>query len=221
MSFQNKYLKYKNKFVQKGGAQYLSYRQELINASIKLVNASAKGDDDKVRDLLLQPDVISSLNIPSVYFPNNTALIFASINRHVSVIDTLIQAGADVNIKNWHGDTALVIASDKGHETIANSLIRAGASLDLQNNVGDTALMRASGRGHVAIVKSLLIGGASLAVRNNAGKTALMMAQDNNRDNIVKLIKEWPLTMRFAVLDESKVSDPGIKMDLIEYLGPE
>ena len=56
-----------------------------------------------------------------------TALIRASANGDLEVVQELIKAGADVNTKNNNGQTALMIASANGHLEIANALKEAGA----------------------------------------------------------------------------------------------
>jgi ankyrin repeat protein len=82
---------------------------------------------------------------------NESALMLATDNPQVSVVDALISRGADLNSKNRQGYTALHLAvlkiddysrySDVGDKAmiIATRLIKAGAKLKLTNNSGDSA----------------------------------------------------------------------------------
>ena len=44
----------------------------------------------------------------------STALIVASGEGHVDVVDCLLSLGADTEVKDWEGTTALMVASGKG-----------------------------------------------------------------------------------------------------------
>src|SRR5208283_21941 len=46
----------------------------------------------------------------------DTALILASIKNHKNIVELLIKAGADLNLKNNNGNTALICASIKNHK---------------------------------------------------------------------------------------------------------
>ena len=80
-----------------------------------------------------------------------TALIWASSDGHGTIVDSLIRAGASVDIQSEGGWTALIWASRNGHGSIFDSLIRAGASVDIQDMYGNTALIWASSDGHGSI----------------------------------------------------------------------
>jgi len=56
-----------------------------------------------------------------------TALICASEYGHTEIVKLLIEAGADVNARQWDDATALTYASREGHTEIVNLLIKAGA----------------------------------------------------------------------------------------------
>ena len=88
-------------------------------------------------------------------------LIGASLHGRLNVIESLIQAGADINKAKNNGYTALMVASEKGHAAIVEALIQAGADIDKAANNGYTALMFAHHAGHSAIVKLLLDAGAT------------------------------------------------------------
>jgi len=59
---------------------------------------------------------------------------------HLDVVNKLIAAKIDVNIKDDQEDTALHIASMWGSLPIIEALVAAGADVHAKNNVGKTAL---------------------------------------------------------------------------------
>ena len=67
-------------------------------------------------------------------------LIDAARNGPSNVIQYLIKAGADINIKTRFGHTALHLAAYYGHEQIVKMLLDAGSDINAKNNVGQTAL---------------------------------------------------------------------------------
>ena len=52
-----------------------------------------------------------------------TALIKAACNGHDKCVDTLIRAGADVDIQTKYGRTALIVAAEWGHDKCVDMLI--------------------------------------------------------------------------------------------------
>src|ERR1019366_2622233 len=74
-----------------------------------------------------------------------TALMAASQNGHLEVVQALLAAKADANAKSRDdGTTALIIASQKGHVKIVQALLAAGADVNATERKGTTALMAAS-----------------------------------------------------------------------------
>ena len=71
-----------------------------------------------------------------------TALLLASLNRRLDVLQALLARGADVNAKdNGSGLTALMSASAKGYLDVVQTLIAKGADVNAKDNSGLTALM--------------------------------------------------------------------------------
>lgn len=60
----------------------------------------------------------------------------ASAHGHMEVVDTLIQAGTIMNLKNNNGQTALAIAVINQHLKIVNKLLLAGADPTIKDEVG-------------------------------------------------------------------------------------
>jgi ankyrin repeat protein len=67
-----------------------------------LIDASKEGDIEKVTELLKKDNV--NLKNKS----GNTALILASKNNYIAIVDLLLKAGAKVDKQNKNGYTALM-----------------------------------------------------------------------------------------------------------------
>jgi len=69
----------------------------------------------------------------------NSALMDAAAEGALDILEDLINAGADLNIKSKSGQTALILAVGQQNEEIAARLIKAGASIDEEDNLGMSA----------------------------------------------------------------------------------
>ena len=90
----------------------------------------------------------------------------------------LIDAGADVNIKNDDGGTALINAMwcDRAIYTV-RMLIDAGADVNIKSNGGWTALICAvCYNRQIYTVKMLIDAGADINIKGNYGRSALIYA---------------------------------------------
>lgn len=74
----------------------------------------------------------------------STPLITAATFGKTAVALALIEAGADVNLKNNDGSTALITAAFFCRTEIVEALLRNGADKSLTNNAGSTALQSVS-----------------------------------------------------------------------------
>jgi len=68
--------------------------------------------------------------------------------------------GADINIRNDHGNTALMYAAEYGHPEIIRLLLNAGADMKPRDRDNETALIIAQRRGRDEIVRLLREAGA-------------------------------------------------------------
>jgi hypothetical protein len=97
--------------------------------------------------------------------------------NQVQAVRVLIQAGADINIRDHRLDNPFLYAGAEGLLDILKLTIEAKADTKLTNRYGGTALIPACERGHVEIVKELL-DHTDVDVNhiNNLGWTALLEA---------------------------------------------
>jgi ankyrin repeat protein len=118
----------------------------------------------------------------------------------VDALQRLLDAGADIDARDSHGQTALMIAAVEGRRQTVEWLVAHRASLDRTAKYGLSALMLAVVNGHADIVRALTDAGASLDLRGTgahgfAGKTALDLALARNDGPVVETLRSrgaWP-----------------------------
>jgi len=95
-----------------------------------------------------------------VYLANNldiqnengiTALMFASRNGNIEMVNKLINFGANLDIQNHRGETALMDAILNGHAQIMLDLIRSGANVNIVSNNNMTAIDHYNQTNYIAI----------------------------------------------------------------------
>ena len=141
----------------------------------------------------------------------NELLFFASRTGNTEQARLLIDAGADVNIKDENDVTALMNAVSRGHTEIVRLLIQRGANVYSRNKNGDTAytlarkyrrrqilkllteytaLIKASINVDISRVRSLIESGANLNTRDERGQTALIKASIYGHKDITRMLIE-------------------------------
>jgi|SaaInlStandDraft_5_1057022.scaffolds.fasta_scaffold08880_5 ankyrin repeat protein len=169
-----------------------------------LMGAINYGEEEVIEILLAYDEegVRVDVNARNNY-DGETALIRAVEYGNSEIVATLVEAGADMNIRDNYGNTPLIRASMIGEEYILEVLLDLGADVNAQSNAGDTALIMASRRGHYDIVEMLLASeeeeeedgttlnifyGTDINATNNAEETAIMVARENSHEEIVELL---------------------------------
>ena len=105
----------------------------------------------------IQELIRSNGNLNAQDAEGNTVLLLAARGGHLEIAQTLIDAGADVNLPNEHGNTALLLAASRRDPLrLINLLIDAGADVNHPNEGGNTALTLGSiAWGHLEVTFEL------------------------------------------------------------------
>ncbi|KAK4694568.1 hypothetical protein P7C71_g3031, partial [Lecanoromycetidae sp. Uapishka_2] len=109
---------------------------------------------------------------------NETALFLAAERRHTAVVRTLLDAGANPNLRTTDGETAMHAAAKARHGdgNIVRLLHKSNAHLDTTNRRRETPLIVAVKEGNNATLKALLDLGADPNLQDDEGKTAMHWA---------------------------------------------
>ena len=106
----------------------------------------------------------------------NSALMKAAREGNLQIVSDLIDAGADIHLKNVDGNTALWLACFSEDLNVVKLLISKGIEIDTINVNGVTSLMYAASSGKEEMVTLLIDAGADVRIENPDGFTALDLA---------------------------------------------
>jgi ankyrin repeat protein len=147
--------------------------------SIPLVLAAESGSIESVK---LHIAAGTDLNIN---YGGSNALYEAVLEGRNEIVELLIEAGANVNLKHGiHGDTPLYPAAIKGRKKICELLIAKGADVNAKRDNGRNPLHIAAFWGHTEVVKLLIAKGANINEKDNWDETPLDLAIDE--ENFLK-----------------------------------
>ena len=119
-----------------------------------LCEAARIGDVAAVKAALAQTPTI----VDSRYskWGKATALMLASAQGHVPVVELLLQRGAKVDRLDAKGRSALMLAAEKGRADVVQLLLKAGADVSLGDHADKHAIIYAAESGHALVVQELL-----------------------------------------------------------------
>ncbi len=144
----------------------------------------------------------------------NQDLIGAARKGDTAAVQSLLEAGADVNAKNKDGSTALMKAVR--HTDTIRALLAGGSDVDAKSNYGDTALLEAANIGHTDTVRALLQAGADVNAKDKDGYTALTLAAWKGHTDVVKLLENSIGKRRQTQTMEAAKEEDGTLKQLME-----
>lgn len=164
---------------------------EHAQPAILLAASTAEDDAEGVRLLLKRKHKVDARGLL-----DRTALMAAALAGHQAVAEVLLDAGAQMALRDRNGTNALMEAARSGSVAIIQSLGRRKVDPDLVDSLGRTALMIACGSraGGEDAVRALLDIGADRALIAGDGRRAVDFAA---------AIGRWPIV---AMLD------PGVEL---------
>lgn len=134
----------------------------------------------------------SDLDINHKDRKGRTALSSACLARGDSerLVQILLDAGADIQIKGRYGVSALQIAASTGHEKIVRMLLEAGADVNAEGGYYDNALIAALIEGHDKVIQLLVEAGADPQARIARYQNALIIASAWGREEVVQELRK-------------------------------
>jgi ankyrin repeat protein len=139
---------------------------------LSLIQASAAGNDSKVRQLIHEAAWHSQMDRDALR--QSLQRVSARGNRNRELARFLIEKGADVNPRHDHEPSALFKAAEGGHEEMVKLLLKHNADTEAKDRDGRTALFKPALRGSISTVEALLAGGANANARDKEGRTVLI-----------------------------------------------
>ena len=135
------------------GAPIITRKKHSFSA---LNGAAQNGHAEILKYLLNQGISADAVSTPI----GGTPLLIAAQRGQLLCIQTLLDAGADINRPDSYGETALHSAARKGHLSAVDLLLQHNPTVDCRTGTGETPLLAACRKGHTAVVAALLKGGA-------------------------------------------------------------
>lgn len=120
----------------------------------RLVSAARDGDLQEAKALL---EYNPRLARYSTFGVRNSPLHYSASQGHHEIVSLLLEAGVDINVRNYRGQTALMQACQHGHWEVVQTLVLSKANIhkvDCLN--GGTALHLAALNGHSRCIRLLL-----------------------------------------------------------------
>ena len=147
----------------------------------RLLSAIRKGNLEKVEQIIAKnPDIIDDYEQEGLDpLDVTTPLMKASTYDSTLIVEALIEAGADVNKKNYRGSTPLIKACWEGNSDIVEILIEAGANVNWQTLDDYTPLTIACERNNLDIVEILIKAGADVNKRGPKGREPVKITTNN------------------------------------------
>ena len=107
---------------------------------------------------------------------NRTALLGASAMGHLSIVQYLLQHGADLHKADNNGVSPLFVAAQGGYLPVVRLLVEQGANKDETDNSGNSPLFVAAQKGHLGVVRYLVEQGADKDKAASDGCNPLLVA---------------------------------------------
>ena len=149
-------------------------------------DALIQGDIEQVERFLDEGTQVDARDAEGI-----TALMYASYHGQESIVNLLIERGANINASEYvDGRTALMDSSINGQSEMVELLLNRGADINAKSNTGWTALMWAVERKRNEVVALLVDRGAYLDSRNDDGKTAVTVAFETYNFDAMALLQE-------------------------------
>jgi ankyrin repeat protein len=180
----------------------LGVRQPLMSPAVRVIAAPISGpgvpalnpdhfaliEAIAVRDRKTVQTLARRAGVPNRLPDGRSPLVLSVDAGDVELVRTLLDAGAQPNVKDGFGRTPLGLAALGGHHRIVVVLLARGARPDVKEDNGAVPLHHAASLGFDAIAGALLDAGADVEVRDRPGHTPLINAIRNGRASTVKLL---------------------------------
>lgn len=150
------------------------------DAEHQLLEAAKAGDLDTVKKIVgVNPQIVNCRDLEGRH---STPLHFAAGYNRVSVVEYLLQNGADVHAKDKGGLVPLHNACSYGHYEVTELLVKHGAVVNVADLWKFTPLHEAAAKGKFEICRLLLKHGADPLKKNRDGNTPLDLVKEGDQD---------------------------------------
>jgi len=189
----------------------------IVNAMPEIHFHAKDGRVEEVKKLLdNDPNLINSTTKSG-----DTPLHWAIRTGRKTVVNVLLEYGANVAAVNNYGNTCLHVAAESHRPELVELMLRKGADIHAKNMYGATPLHEAARTHSNETIRTLLKAGANIKAKNNYGHTPMDKAvssrrfyekslnQDNTRDDLKKGILLYDTTINIlSHAEENNAVEP-------------
>ena len=160
------------------GANRVDSVEALLSAGVKLNGLSHVESNEDQEEIYIAP-----------------ALFSIKAETSAEIVDKLVNAGADVNVKDKAGRSPIINVAQSGNVAVLGELIKHGAKVTNEDNYGETALSYSVTTDNLETVKTLIYAGADVNHKDKYGYSALVRIlsatglQSANSRDIIRLLK--------------------------------
>ena len=152
-----------------------------FSKDLPLIAAVYRGSNNSLIKILKEGGAINQKNIDG-----RTALMSASLECYLIIVDTLIKYNADVNLQDNDGRTALMMASTP---KIINKLLDAGSDVNIKTYIGENVAMEylryeSNANKFISYLNTFLDKGLDLDTINNKGLNLYEMIKNVQELNV-------------------------------------
>ena len=178
------------------------HKQQQISQGEELVASAYYGDLLGVKDRVEQGAPLGyqcTFDDEERQYVNQTfnALHAAASGGNGRVVEFLLQAGLDMNVRTPEGWTPLYVAARDGQAGAAKWLVFKGADLNAQSNLGATALTMVvtqpfeTEKARLELLEYMLRRGADVNLADKYGHTPLYYAKVQGKQEMVELLERY------------------------------
>lgn len=153
---------------------HLDVVQKQVSQPTPLMQASAKGEMDKVSDLVNKGAPVNAV------CPQGTALTLAVAHGYDHIAVKLLGEGAKPDLAGEKGITALMLAAQNNDQRLVNVLLDSGANVNAQDARGSNAVAYAARQGNLAVIRRLLSAGGNVNIVVGGESLLMQVVDDNN-----------------------------------------
>lgn len=129
---------------------------------------------------------------------------FQAANQgNVTMINTLLSEGIDINVTDERGRTAAMIATYANQLETVRILIEKGTDINIQDDLKNNPFLYAGAEGYLEILKHTIEAGADPKLLNRYGGTALIPASEHGYVDVVQELLEH------TDVDVNHINTPG------------
>lgn len=143
-------------------AKGVDVNEQILPSDETALHIAAQRGDLRITPLLLDNLADTELKDREHGF---TALMFAAIAGHVEIVESLLDAGSEIDAKDKVGITPLMGAATSGQMEVVKTLLAKGADPNVETEHGATSFWGASKAGYSQIAELLERAGADTSKR--------------------------------------------------------